>query len=266
MRDGFLQGFRLSGNLALYFLSGRPVVWRKDSAMCPNGTRRLVARKVVLTLALLVAATGTLVLTGCGGVANNPFAKRQPLVATPYPADLTIVIDRNTDTYFSRQHVHQVISANDMMSDTTYTTFADYHNHIASQDHVDTPLTRDQLQAMWNEITRHRLLNHAFTWHYWNSPVDNYQRNAMTLQIRANGKTQVYHQYDHWDNNKLSLILLCESVDLPIGQDVTPQMPAPATMPAKKAMTQPAAAQGAKKPSDNAAMTMPEAAPATTKK
>ncbi len=239
--------------------------------MRPNWTSRLVIRNIVLTFALLLIVSGALSLAGCGGITNNPFAKRKPLVVTPYPADLSIIIDRNTDTYFSRQHVHQVISARDMMSRTTYTNFADYKNHIASQDHVDTPLTRDQLQAMWNEITRHRLLNNAFTWHYWNSPVDNYQRNAMTLQIRANGKTQVYHQYDHWDNNKLSLVLLCESVDLPIGQDVKPEMPIPATMPALKAdmgtqkppaKTMPADA----KASADTSMTMPPNTPAAATK
>lgn len=240
--------------------------------MRPKWTSRPVIHNIVLTFALLLMVSGTWSLAGCGAVTSNPFAKRVPLVVTPYPADLSIVIDRNTDTYFSRQHVHQVISARDMMSRTTYTTFADYKNHIASVDHVDTPLTRDQLQAMWNEITRHKLLNNAFTWHYWNSPVDNYQRNAMTLQIRANGKTQVYHQYDHWDNNKLGLVLLCESVDLPIGQNVKPEMPAPATMPTTmtgktstkaKSTTKPAAG----KTSDNkASATTPSAAPATTTK
>ena len=239
--------------------------------MRPNWTGRLVIRNIVLTLALLLTIGGALSLVGCGGVADNPFAKRTALVVTPYPADLSIVIDRNTDTYFSRQHVHQVISARDMISRTTYTTFADYKNHIASQDHIDTPLTRDQLQAMWNEITRHHLLHNAFTWHYWNSPVDNYQRNAMTLQIRANGKTQVYHQYNHWDNNKLGLILLCESVDLPIGQNVKPEMPAPATMPAsqsEKGKQKPSATTipAEKKASGASSMTMPQAAPAPTKK
>ncbi len=239
--------------------------------MRPIWTSRLNVRKVVLTLVMLLTVGGALSLAGCGAVTSNPFAARKPLVVTPYPADLSIVIDRNTDTYFSRQHVHQVISARDMMSRTTYTTFADYKNHIASQDHVDTPLTHDQLQAMWNEITRQGLLNNAFTWHYWNSPVDNYQRNAMTLQIRANGKTQVYHQYDHWDNNKLSLVLLCESVDLPIGQNVKPEMPAPATMPAGKpisGMKKPAPPAKALKAttSDNTAMTMPATTSATTSK
>ena len=182
------------------------------------------------------------------------------MVVTPYPSDLTIIIDRNTDTYFSRQHVHQVISAADMMSRTTYTTFADYHNHVASRDHIDTPLTHDQLQAMWNAICRHHLLHNAFTWRYWNSPVDYYQRNAMTLQIRANGKAEVYHQYDHWDNNKLDLILLCESVDLPIGQDVKPELPPAATHPATRPMMMHATTQPAtSKPSDNNMMTMPMA-------
>lgn len=236
--------------------------------MRPNRTDRPVLRKLVLSFAMLLTATVALGLAGCGGVMNNPFASKTVFMVTPYPHDLMIVVDRNTDTYFSRQHVHQVISASDMMSRTTYTTFADYHNHIASVDHVDTPLTHDQLQAMWNAITRHHLLNNAFTWHYWNSPVDNYQRNAMTLQIRAGGKTQVYHQYDHWDNNKLELVLLCESVDLPIGQNVKPVMPLPATRPATMPMrksanaTKPAKSSG----SDNNSIIMPKATPASTQK
>ncbi|MGC9259229.1 MAG: hypothetical protein ACP5I8_03990 [Phycisphaerae bacterium] len=236
--------------------------------MCPNGFGQMVSRKIVLTMAMLLTAIGALSLAGCGGIMNNPFATKRPLVVSPYPADLTIVIDRNTDTYFSRQHVHQVISAKDMMSLTTYTNFADYHNHIASVDHVDTPLTRDQLQAMWNEITKHRLLYHAFTWHYWNSPVDNYQRNAMTLQIRANGLTQVYHQFNHWDNNKLGLVLLCESVDLPIGQNVKPEMPQPATKlaPSPLRKSKAVTTTNPAEPSDNTVLTMPKAPAKTTAK
>ncbi len=236
--------------------------------MFPNGLDQLVSRKIVLTMTMVLTAIVALSLAGCGGVMNNPFAAKKPLVVTPYPPDLTIVIDRNTDTYFSRQHVHQVISAKDMMSRTTYTSFADYHNHIASVDHVDTPLTHDQLQAMWNEITKHGLLHHAFTWHYWNSPVDNYQRNAMTLQIRANGVTQVYHQFNHWDNNKLGLVLLCESVDLPIGQNVKPEMPQPATKPASssKRTAKAIATTNPAKPSSKAVLTIPKAPAATQAK
>ena len=58
----------------------------------------------------------------------------------------------------------------------------------------------------------------------------------MTLQIRANGQERVYHQINHWDNNKLPLIQLCESVNLPIGRQVHP--PAPTT---QSVATQPAA-------------------------
>ncbi len=189
-------------------------------------------------LGLLAAALACGLPTGCSkGRWNNLFAAK--FVSTPVPRDFAIVIDRNTSTYFARVHVHQLIQAADRTSRTTYTTWSDYHHGIASRYSTTTKLTQAQLQAMWNEVCRHRLMRNAFTWVYWYSPIDRYQRNSMTLQIRANGQERVYHQINHWDNNKLPLIQLCESVNLPIGRQVHPQAPPPPTT--QSVATQPAA-------------------------
>ncbi len=199
------------------------------------------------TWAVLFVMAALILPAGCSskGKFSNPFARK--FTPTRYPSDFAIVIDRNTDTYFSRVHVRQVIKASDMMSRTTYTTLSDYHNTVAARYTTRTPLSRAQLQAMWNAVRKHYLLQGAFTWTYWYSPIDRFQRNSMTLQIRANGVEKVYHQLNHWDNNKLPLILLCESVSLPIGQQVKPVEPTtiPAAGGTGPSSTRPAASSAA---------------------
>ncbi len=190
--------------------------------------------KVFSGLALMALVCA---ISGCGGVTSNPFASRKPFTATPYPRDFAIVIDTNSDTYFCRTHIHQVIRASSMQSATTYTNYSDYNNTISSRYRHMTPLTRRQIQAMWNAVCKARLLHGAFTWTYWHSRIDRYQRNSMMLQIRAGGREKTYYQLNHWDNNKLPLVLLCESVDLPIGQDVHPELPPPAATTGKAATT-----------------------------
>ncbi len=184
---------------------------------------------------VLMAAIGA--VSGCGGVTTNPFASSKPMAATPYPHDFAIVIDTNSDTYFCRTHSHQVIRASILQSATTYTNYSDYNNTVSSRYRQVTPLTQNQIQAMWNAVCKAHLLHGAFTWTYWHSRIDRYQRDSMMLQIRAGGLEKSYYQLNHWDNNKLPLVLLCESVDLPVGQDVHPEFPAAATQ--KAAATKP---------------------------
>ncbi len=221
---------------------------------CRRGVVRLAA---ICTVLMLATAMG-----GCGGVVSNPFAGKQ-FVATPYPHDFAIVIDTNSDSYFARTRVHQVIRASVMKSTTVYTNYSDYNNSVTSRYRTVTPLTRMQLQAMWNAVRKAHLLRGAFTWSYWHSRIDRYQRNSMTLQIRASGREKSYYQLNHWDNNKLPLVLLCESVDLPIGQDVHPLLPPAAAPKMLKPPVGPVAKPvdpGMARPMSKAAATLPATA------
>ena len=212
--------------------------------------------RIAAVCAVLIMATA---MGGCGGVVSNPFADKR-FIATPYPHDFAIVIDTNSDSYFARTRVHQVIRASVMKSTTVYTTYSDYNNSVTSRYRSVTPLTRMQLQAMWNAVRKAHLLRGAFTWSYWHSRIDRYQRNSMTLQIRAGGLEKSYYQLNHWDNNKLPLILLCESVDLPIGQDVHPLLPPAVAPTAVKAPV----GSNAKPVGSGMARPMSRAAPAAT--
>ncbi len=214
---------------------------------------------VVRLSAVFVVLTMVTALSGCGGVVSNPFASRQ-FIATPYPHDFAIVIDTNSDSYFARTRVHQVIRASVMKSTTTYTNYSDYNNSVTSRYRRVTPLTRSQLQAMWNAVRQAHLLRGAFTWTYWHSRIDRYQRKSMTLQIRAGGREKSYYQLNHWDNNKLTLVLLCESVDLPIGQNVHPLLP-PVAAPK---IVQPPVRGSAKPIAPAMDHAMPQTAPAAT--
>ncbi len=226
-----------------------------------NAKSALVNLRVFATKAVGLFFLITLAATigGCASNAGNPFGT-SAFVPTPYPRDFAIVIDTNNDTYFSRQRIDQVIRASSMSSVTTYTNYSDYNNAVTSRYSTHTPLTRSQLQAMWDAVRRHHLLRGAFTWSYWHSRIDRYQRNSMNLQIRAGGLKKSYYQLNHWDNNKLPLILLCESVDLPIGQDIHPAFP-PASMPAATRRVIPVKAAA-----NPALPTVPAIAPATTQK
>lgn len=216
--------------------------------------RGVVRLSAICAVLFLVTA-----MAGCGGVVSNPFASKQ-FIATPYPHDFAIVIDTNSDSYFARTRVHQVIRASVMKSTTTYTDYSDYNNSVTSRYRRVTPLTRSQLQAMWNAVRKAHLLRGAFTWSYWHSPIDRYQRKSMTLQIRAGGREKSYYQLNHWDNNKLTLVLLCESVDLPIGQDVHPLLP-PVAAPK---MVKPSAGQGTNPVAPTMNLTMPQTQPVAT--
>ena len=185
---------------------------------------------------LVVVLAGLAMVSGIAGCSNgqlvNPFA--QKVVPTPVPSDFSVVIDRNVSTYFSRQHIRQVITASDMMSRTTFTNLSDYHNTITSQYTTSVPLNQAQLQHMWNEVCRNQLMRGALTWTSWYGPIDAYQRDSMTLQIRANKMEVIYHQLNHWDADKVGLVLACESVSLPVGQGVKPQLPPTPVKPVSK--------------------------------
>ena len=190
-------------------------------------TLRLAKYLRLVSVWLAVAVAGLTLVSGLAGCSNgqlvNPFAKK--FVPTPVPPDFSVVIDRNVSTYFSRQHIRQVITASDMMSRTTFTNLSDYHNTVTSQYTVSVPLNHAQLQHMWNEVCRNHLMRGALTWTSWYGPIDAYQRDSMTLQIRANKMEVIYHQLNHWDADKVGLVLACESVSLPVGQGVKPKLP-----------------------------------------
>jgi len=163
----------------------------------------------------------------------TPLHKKKPFVSTPVPTDFTVVIDENTDTYYARTHIEQVISAKDLLSRTTYTQFRDYNNTIGAQYTQEHPLTPAQVQAMWEEVERQELLHGAWTWTYFYTESDFYKRDAKVLQIRANGLTKSYKQINHWDGALRDLSLLVQAVRLPLtGGAGTP--PTTATAPATR--------------------------------
>ncbi len=179
----------------------------------------------IFVLAGAVLAGALTMLAGCShGNLSNPFASK-PFVPTRYPRDFAVVIDQDRATYFARQEIHQTVSAADMLSRTTYTTFSDYKNTVASHYTTVTPVTRNQLQNMWNEVRRHHLLRGAFTWYYWKSSSNRFHQDRMTMQIRANGRERVYHQLNHWDSNKAGLALDCQAVRFAVTQNAPAQFP-----------------------------------------
>ncbi|HUO06696.1 MAG TPA: hypothetical protein VM008_00020 [Phycisphaerae bacterium] len=166
-------------------------------------------------------------------------SKEKPFIATAVPADFSIVVDENHDTYYARQHIQQVISASDSMSRTTYTTFRDYNNTVSDQFSQETPLSDVQLQNMWNDVQRDNLLAGSQIWINWLSDSDLYKHNRYTVQIRANGKIRSYRSTNSFAAALRPLILQANAVRLPITQNSrTPVVGAPQS-PAMEAATQP---------------------------
>lgn len=205
----------------------------------------------VVALITLLAACGSALLTGCGDMRNS-MGKTVPFVATPVPADFAIVLDESSDTYYARQDIRQVITSTDLMSRTTYTTRQDYKDTISKQFTQDHPLNPGQLQAMWNEITKYKLMDNAHVWYYWESFPDSFRRTEQVMQIRANGKVVSYKQLNHWGYKLRDLALEVEAVRFPIthgdgSPGGTPVVAPPATAPAMPATvpatTEPAAPQ-----------------------
>jgi hypothetical protein len=166
----------------------------------------------LLSLGLL---TLTATLTGCGQ--GSPFHTKAPYQRTLPPADFTVVIDENHDTYYARTHIHQVIDTGDMMSRTTYTIRRDYNNAVSQEYTQEHPLTPQQIQGMWDQVQEQELLKGAFTWFNFRTDADMYKVNVRDLQIRGNGLSKSYKQTDHWSNSLQGLVLLVEAVRLPIG-------------------------------------------------
>jgi hypothetical protein len=195
-----------------------------------------------LSVPFLLAACAT------NGSVKNPFAKEKPFVPSAVPADFSIIVDENHDTFYARQHIHQTISAADAMSQTTYTTFRDYNNTVSDQYSQETPLSAVQLQNMWNDVSRDNLLQGSHPWINWLSDADLYKHNTYTVQIRANGRTRSYRANQSFAPALRPLMLQVNAVRLPITQNSqtrvigTPQSPAgePATNPAMDNMLLPA--------------------------
>jgi hypothetical protein len=196
-------------------------------------------RSKVAFLAVSTLALATLAACSRTGSLKLPFTEDKPFVPTPVPQDFAIHVDENHDTYYSRQHIAQVLTASDAMSKTTYTTFRDLNNSVSNKFSQETPLSPAQLQAMWNEVARHDLLDRSIIWANWFSGADLYKRDAYTLQIRANGQTKVYRQTNGFSGPIRPLILQIEAVRLPLsthsGTTVVPnraEQPQPAAQPA----------------------------------
>ena len=139
-----------------------------------------------LALSLLVPV---LFLAGCGDF-KNPFAQK-PFVPTAVPADFVIVVDENHDTFTNRQHIQQVITANDSMSRTTYTNYRDYNDSIAARYTQETPLTPSQIQAMWNSVCQENVMDGSGMWINWLSDTDLHQCNSFIIQVRATDTTHL---------------------------------------------------------------------------
>ncbi len=195
-----------------------------------------------------LALIGLAALASCGEI-RNPFAREEPFVATPVPKDFAIVIEETQDTYYAREDIRQVVSASDMMSRTTYRTYRDFNNGVAERYTLEYPVSATQLQNMWNEVQRYKLMEGATTWYYWQTNADNYRREEHAMQIRANGQVIVYRQLNHWGYKLRDLALQVEAVRLPMMQGspgtshVTTQ-PAewPPIVPPTRPATQPAMA------------------------
>jgi hypothetical protein len=191
-------------------------------------------KSAVLILAL------TLLAAGCGEI-PNPFAKAPIIVPTAVPADFAIVVDQATELYYARQTTHQVITASDMMSRTTYTYYRDYNNTIARQFTTEYPVNAAQLQAMWNKVQKFDLLAGASTWYYWSTDMDAYRVNERVMEIKANGKSQSYKQLNHFGYKLRDLALDVEAARLPLTQAGSQPATAPA-VPTAPAATGPATA------------------------
>ena len=192
---------------------------------------------VAVSLCVLVAA-------GCSrsGELRNPFEPEKPFVATQVPADFAVVVDENHDSFTTRQHVQQVITAADAISRTTYTKFRDYNNSVSDRFTEETAITPSQMQAMWNAAEEYNLLEGSTIWINWLTDADLYKRNAYTIQIRANGRTRTYKQTNGFSGPVRQLMFQLQSIRLPISQNantpvITPVVPE--TAPA--AATEPAA-------------------------
>jgi hypothetical protein len=203
-------------------------------------------------------------LAGVGLIGCSQTSQKEVFAPTPPPADFAIVLDATNDTYYARQDVRQVITVSDLMSRTTYTTRRDYKNTTSTQFTTEHPLSREQVQAMWDQVAYHKLLNNGHAWYYWETNIDSYRRTEQVLQIRANGKVVSYKQLNHWDAKLRDLALEIDAARFQITEPKLPTAPvvtaAPAA-PAVPANTEPGAPAAA--PETQAATAPATTAPAT---
>jgi hypothetical protein len=185
-------------------------------------------RRLALVLPLFL-------LTACGDFVN-PFASNKPFVPTAVPDDFAIIVDENHDTFVTRQHVQQVITAKDAMSRTTYTNFRDYNDTVADSYTQTTQLSASQLQAMWNSVSEQHVMDGSALWINWLSDTDLHQRNSYIIQIRAQGRERTYRQTNGFSGRVRPLMLLVSAVRLPITQNANvPVVGAASTAPAETA-------------------------------
>ncbi len=150
---------------------------------------------------------------------------------TPYPQDFAIVLDESKDTYYSRQDIRQVITANDLLSSTTYMILSDYNDTIATSFTQEVPLNPTQIQNMWNEVQKNMLLEKNYKpWYSWRTRYDEYKRSERRIQIRANGKIVEFKALNYFPDKARELALQAQAVRLPLTQKAaltaTPSTPA----------------------------------------
>ena len=181
-------------------------------------------------------------LTACNTSRDKPFN------ATAVPADFSVVVDENHDTYYARQHIHQAVTAADAMSTTTYTTFRDYNNTVSDEYSQETPLSAVQLQNMWNDVQRDNLLSESHPWINWLSDSDLYKHNTYTVQIRANGQTRSYRANQSFPPGLRPLVLQINAVRLPITQNSQTHVVGTPQSPETEPTTEPATAPATSEP------------------
>lgn len=157
--------------------------------------------------------------------------KAEVFTPTPYPEDFAIVIDESKDTYYARQDIRQVVTANDLLSATTYMILRDYDDKVATSFTQETPLTPLQIQNMWNEVEKNQLLEKDYTpWYSWRTRFDDFKRSERRIQIRAKGKVVEFKALNYFPNRARELALQIQAVRLPLTQNAalsaTPAAPA----------------------------------------
>jgi hypothetical protein len=179
----------------------------------------------------IIALLGVLAVAGLAGCAGmkNPFAEEKPFVPTAVPDDFAIIVEKDFSTYYSRQHMQQVITQQDLTSRAKYWSFRDYNNTVSSSFENNQPLLAEQTQAMWNEVEKNNLLVGGTLWLNSLSEADKYRLNVNTIQIRANGKVKTYSTANGYPTPMRGLIAQVDAIRLKMpGAEVVGKEPATA--------------------------------------
>ena len=163
--------------------------------------------KTFLMAAILAGA-----LSGCQGM--NPFAAEKPFVASAVPDDFAIIVDQDFSTYYSRQHMQKVITSLDMTSRAKYWSFRDLNNSVSDSFELSSPLVAEQMQSMWNEVSKNELMTGSSPWMNFLSDADIYRLNRNTVQIRANGRVRVYAATNGYPTKMRGLISDVDAIRL----------------------------------------------------